>query len=225
VGRFQDAIAEYEAGALIEPAAVFDYNLGQANRHLENYRAALWHYERFLHKASPTGEVRDAVIAFIAEMKAHLENKAQRMPSADPEPPTPTVTGARPAAAQRAPVGAVDASRSQDRSRSEPRHRDWIGWSVTAMGVAGLGVGAYLVYDASQLDDRSVSPTQSQGQREQLGRDAHAGRVAGAITTSGGAALVIAGIVKLALHDDNPASMPTWNITAMHHGVMVLGRF
>ena len=65
----------------------------------------------------------------------------------------------------------------------------------------GLGVGAYLFYDASQLDERSVSPTQSQVQREQLGHDAHRRRIAGVVTVSGGAALVVTGLVKLVLRD------------------------
>lgn len=41
---------------------------------------------------------------------------------------------------------------------------------------------------------------------------------------SGGAALVIAGLVKLALHDDAP-DKAAWNITATNHEVTVLGRF
>ena len=225
--RFQEAIVEYEAGALIEPAPVFDYNLGQANRQLENYRAALWYYERYMNETDPAPVVREAVIAFIAQAKAHLEDKAPKMPPTDPNPsPAPTASNAQAPAAQRAPAGAVDASRSQERSRGEarPRHPDWIAWSGITAGVAGLGVGAYLFYDASRLDDRSVSPTQSQEQREQLGRDAHGRRVAGAITVSAGAALVIAGLVKLVLHDDAP-DRTAWNITATNHEVRVLGRF
>lgn len=225
--KFQEAIAEYEAGALIEPAPVFDYNLAQANRQAENYRAALWYYERYMSETDPPAVVREAVIADIAEMKARLEDKAPRTPT-DPNPsPAPPVSNAQAPAVQRAPVGAVDTSANQDRLRVEPRprHPDWIGWSVMATGVAGLGVGAYLLYDASRLDDQSASSTQSQEQRQRIERDAHGRRVAGGITVGGGAALVIAGLVKLALHDDAPDRAAAWNITATNHGVMVLGRF
>jgi tetratricopeptide (TPR) repeat protein len=222
--KFQEAIAEYEAGALIEPSPVFDYNLGQANRQLENYRAALWYYERFMNETPhPAPVLREAVIADIAEMNAHLADKTTRIPPAGPEPSPNSVQAP---AVQGAPVGAVDASGNQDRLRvgPQPRHPDWIGWSVVATGVAGLGLGAYLLYNASQLDDRAVSRTQSQEQRGQFGRDANGRRVAGAITIGGGAALVIAGVVKLALHDDAP-NRAAWNITATNRGVMVLGRF
>jgi tetratricopeptide (TPR) repeat protein len=45
VRSFEEAIAEYKAGALVEPAPVFDYNLGQCFRQLRRYREALWYYE------------------------------------------------------------------------------------------------------------------------------------------------------------------------------------
>lgn len=86
VGSFEQAIAEYKAGSLIEPAPVFDYNLGQAHRQLGKYHEALWHYDRFLHRGQPTGELRDAVIAFMAQMRAHLEKQAQQMPPTVPVP-------------------------------------------------------------------------------------------------------------------------------------------
>src|SRR5690348_7410836 len=54
IGSFEDAIIEYKAGALIEPAPVFDYNLGQSYRQLGKYQEALWHYDRFLNKGQPT---------------------------------------------------------------------------------------------------------------------------------------------------------------------------
>lgn len=43
-GQHRDVvIVEYNAGALVEPAPVFDYNLGQSYRQLGKYREALWH--------------------------------------------------------------------------------------------------------------------------------------------------------------------------------------
>src|SRR5882724_9357480 len=71
-GSFKEAIDEYKAGETIEPAPVFDFNLGQAHRQLGLYREALWHYDRFVNKGEPTGRLRDAVIAFMAEMRTHL---------------------------------------------------------------------------------------------------------------------------------------------------------
>lgn len=222
LGKFQDAVAEYEAGALIEPATVFDYNLGQANRQLQNYPAALWHYDRFLHKGLPNGELRDAVIAFIAEMKAHLENKAQNMPATEAAlPPAPGASNGQPAATRQAQAGAANTNPDRDLPRREPRHHDWVGWGIAATGVAGLGMGGYLFYDASQLDDQRAATQQKQ---EQIDSGAHSRRIAGTISAGCGTALVIAGIVKLAFHDE-PVSASAWNITATSNGVMVLGRF
>src|SRR5882724_11088677 len=65
---FDEAIREFKAGALIESAPVFDYNLGQAYRQLGKYKDALWHYDRFLNYGRPTGELLDAVTGFMAEM-------------------------------------------------------------------------------------------------------------------------------------------------------------
>jgi len=60
---FDEAIAEFKAGAIIEAVPVFDYNLGQAYRQLGKYEDALWHYDRFLNYGHPTGQLLDAVTA------------------------------------------------------------------------------------------------------------------------------------------------------------------
>src|SRR3569623_1631264 len=52
VRSFEEAANEYKAGALIEPAAIFDYNLAQCYRQLHRYPEAIWHYQRFI-KQSP----------------------------------------------------------------------------------------------------------------------------------------------------------------------------
>ena len=53
--RWQEAISEYEAGALIEHAPVFEYNLGQFHRKCGDYQAALLHYDRFVTDGQPEG--------------------------------------------------------------------------------------------------------------------------------------------------------------------------
>src|ERR687889_559146 len=58
---FEEAIMEFKEGALIEPAPVFDYDLGQAYRKLGKYEEALWHYDRFVTNGRPTGKVLEAV--------------------------------------------------------------------------------------------------------------------------------------------------------------------
>jgi serine/threonine protein kinase len=76
IRSFDQAIEEYKAGALVEEAPVFDYNLGQAFRQLGKYEEAIWHYERFLNRGDPQGEVLDAVNGFLAQMKSELAKQA-----------------------------------------------------------------------------------------------------------------------------------------------------
>jgi tetratricopeptide (TPR) repeat protein len=61
VRSFEAAIAEYKAGALVEPAPVFDYNFGQCFRQLGRYQEAVYYYQQFLSGGSPEGEVLGAV--------------------------------------------------------------------------------------------------------------------------------------------------------------------
>src|ERR1051325_5603098 len=152
IGSFDEAVAEYKAGALIESSPVFDYNLGQANRQLGRYREALWHYDRFLHKAQPTGEIRDAVIAFMAEMRAHLGDKTQKVPPGEPAPQ-----------ADASPPRAVTVPTSQSRSEHFPptssqlpvrdNSTDWIGWGLVGCGVVALAAAGTLLYRAAKLND------------------------------------------------------------------------
>ncbi|HEX8113875.1 MAG TPA: hypothetical protein VF516_39355 [Kofleriaceae bacterium] len=81
---FEEAIVEYKAGALIEPATVFDYNLAQSYRQLGKYKEAIWHYERFLNDGQPAGELLDAVNAFLEEMRVQLAGRAPRRGSQGP---------------------------------------------------------------------------------------------------------------------------------------------
>jgi hypothetical protein len=95
VRSFDEAAAEYKAGALVEPAPVFDYNLGQCFRQLGKYQEAIWHYERFLTRGNPQGELLDAVNGFIAQMKSELEKRAmtQKPTEPAPSPAAPAVSG------------------------------------------------------------------------------------------------------------------------------------
>jgi hypothetical protein len=61
LGRFEEAIAEFEAAYLLFPTSALLFNLGQAHRKLDHCAEALDHYRRFLARdpESPrAGEVR-----------------------------------------------------------------------------------------------------------------------------------------------------------------------
>jgi tetratricopeptide (TPR) repeat protein len=207
LGAFDEAIAEYKAGALIEPAPQFDYNLAQANRQAGHYREALWHYDRFLVTGQPTGELRDSVIIYMEQMRAQLESKGKAT-----SPPEPTQSASGPP------------SRPVRHDEATHGHHDWLGLTVTAAGTIGLGTAGYLFLRASQLNDQ-VDRELVQQQRIQLRDSAHTRVVAGTITASVGAVAVIVGLVRLALHHDEPSSAAAWWITPTSDGMMVWSRF
>jgi tetratricopeptide (TPR) repeat protein len=104
IREFDSAIAAYKAGALIEDAPVFQYNLGQAYRLAGKYQEALWHYDRFVRRTNPTGALKESIEQLTAQMKAELEKAATKQPpveaasgqpsmateaSALPQPPPP----------------------------------------------------------------------------------------------------------------------------------------
>lgn len=216
-GSFKEAIDEYKAGELIEPAPVFDYNLGQSHRQLGLYREALWHYDRFLHKGQPTGRLRDAVISFMAEMRAHLENKAQSMLPTSREPSAELL----PTTTQRTapPIRTADVPRPVDRNDSP----DWLGWGLTGSGVVALGTGGVLFYRASQLNKQGDSES-NMGTRQHLYDQASSRNLAGAIVGTTGVALTIFGAVRLALHR-LPSQSTAFNIGMTNRGVFAAGSF
>lgn len=220
VGSFADAVVEYKAGALIEPAPVFDYNLGQANRQLGNYRDALWHYDRFLHKAAPTGALRDAVLAFMAQMRAQLD-KAQDVPLTKPgETPSPSPT----ASATEAPGARARLAENAKPTNTMTNGRDWVGWGLAGSGLVALGVSAALLYRGIQLNDRGDSEREMRA-RQELYNQASNRTLAGAITGVAGAALLAAGVIELAVGRDAPRAASSMQISIHGHGMFVAGRF
>ncbi|HEV7557615.1 MAG TPA: tetratricopeptide repeat protein, partial [Kofleriaceae bacterium] len=66
------AIDAYKAGSLRDDTPVFLYNLAQCHRQLGNYAESIWHYERFVARARPTGLLRQTIDRFVRDMKAEL---------------------------------------------------------------------------------------------------------------------------------------------------------
>jgi tetratricopeptide (TPR) repeat protein len=219
--RFQEAIAEYQAGTLIEAAAIFEYDLGQANRQLQNYQEAIWYYEQYLNHWSPTGEVRDAVIAFIAEMKAHLENKTQKMPPTEPAPPMKQAAAASGEASSSKPSPLRE---PQDPSRDGAWYTDGWGWALAGSGVAVVSVGGVLLASASGLAG-DANGTTNQQERDRLRDKEHSRNVWGTITAVAGVGLLATGVVKLAIHRPERAKVARWDIGISKNRLFILGSF
>jgi tetratricopeptide (TPR) repeat protein len=80
LGKFDDALVEYEAAYDQKPLPGFLYNIGQCHRNLGNYKQAVFSYRSYLRQV-PDAANREAVLALIDELDAkqrELEADAER---------------------------------------------------------------------------------------------------------------------------------------------------
>jgi len=221
VRSFDEAVAEYKAGALIEPAPVFDYNLGQCYRLTGKYQEAIWHYERFLVRAKPEGKIFDAVNDFIAQMKSELDKKAMTQKPTEPAP-TPAVA---PPASQPAPPTQTAPSQHPPAVRSEEAwYSDSFGWGLAGAGAVGIAVGGGFLSSASGLR-ADANATTDQAEYSRLSDNASTRNLLGAVIGIGGAGLLVTGIIKLAVHSEEPSRVSQLGFGASRTGVVVFGRF
>lgn len=226
VRDFEKAIEEYKAGALVEGAPIFDYNLGQCYRQLGKYDDAIWFYDRFINRGQPTGDVLAAVNDFISQMKAEREKKAMTQPpieaapnskgSASTEPgvtPTPSTT-TQPAKSE---VIAPQSASSQG--------KDWLGIGLVAVGGVGIVVGGGLLWDAHSINN-DANATADQKSRDALHSKADTRSLTGTIVGVAGVAVLATGVIKLVVgrHHDTPTTAQ-WDVGATSDSVFVFGRF
>ena len=225
VRSFEDAATEYKAGALVEPAPIFDYNLGQCYRQLGKFRDAIWHYQRFL-KASPeTSEHDVSVRHFIAMMQAELDKPAATEPpteAATTPPPSTSSPAQTPVAAARLPAPVVPLRASDD---VPPWYKDGLGWGLTVTGVVAIGVAGGLFLDASNLND-DANHAASQRESKDLHDKASTRSLVGTVIGIGGVGLSVTGVIKLAIHpqrSDRPVTGLRLGVSP--GGFTVSGRF
>jgi tetratricopeptide (TPR) repeat protein len=225
--KLDDAIAAYRAGAAIEAAPVFDYNLGQCYRKLGRHEDAIRHYERFLRNGRPESELHDLVTGFLRQLHAELDRR--------PTPPIPSPAAAAPepaSAAGRAVLASTPAAAlssaavGREHWSSERWYSDRLGWGLVAGGVAAAGGAAYLHVRASDLQ-RRASADPAEDRRSELRGAAHARSIAGAAFGIASAALIAAGAIRLAIDTREPARPRTaaWSLGITGRGAAVLGRF
>lgn len=135
-GELAEAAAEYEMGAAIEAAPIFDYDLGQCYRRLGDDEKAVDHYEKFLAVDSRPGERTEVVKKFVAQMREELDAK-KKVEVPEPEPAPPVVVTV--------PLPAPRMSEA-----SPPIW--WPSYASGGFAVAAIGVGAYELH----LDGRGT---------------------------------------------------------------------
>jgi len=117
-----------------------------------------------------------------------------------------------------------------DRSEpAGPEGRAWwkdpVGGALVGVGVVGLGVGGYFLLSARSLDaDKDSAPTYGEFQR--LEDQAASRGTLGVIAMTGGAALLVGGIVWYATRGEaeRPAQVTGW-VTPDGGGLVAAGRF
>lgn len=229
VRSFDKAVEEYKAGALVEPAPVFDYNLGQCYRMLGRYDEAIWHYERFLSRGNPQGEILDAVKGFLTQMRSELEKKAMTQKPVEPGPvqgleaaPGQTLDAVHSPSRNAAPALAID--RQLAARRTEEWYDDRWGWALAGSGVIGLAVGGGLLISGSNLS-HDANAAGSQREYDRLHDKANTRSVIGAVVGIGGAGLLLTGVIKLAVNPKETSSVARWNVAASDDRLIVFGAF
>jgi tetratricopeptide (TPR) repeat protein len=153
LGRFEEALVDYQAAYDVEPLPAFLFNIGQCYRNLGNYERAQFYFRRYtaLDPRSPNRAAADHLIAEMDRLAAERASGSGRQPPGSPDiatlPTAPAETaGDRPAAFMAQPGGPVTAP-------ARPVYRRaWFWVAASAVVVAG-GVAAALA--ASHDDPRS----------------------------------------------------------------------
>lgn len=92
LGKFEDALADYQAAYQAKPLPGFLFNIAQCYRNLANYERARFFYRRYL-ALEPRSSNRHLVEELIAEMTERMDKQAQTA-TATATPPPPSIPAA-----------------------------------------------------------------------------------------------------------------------------------
>jgi tetratricopeptide (TPR) repeat protein len=163
LGRFDDALAEYQAAYEALPLPAFVFNIAQCHRNLGHDEQAIFFYQRFL-SLQPDAPSRPVVEELIAEQTRHLDGRRKAAEAARAATDSPLVPGADSLPPQTenpidldsraAPAVAAIALQSDTPPAAPPARaaRRW--WLFGILGAAVLGSVAFLV-----LRDGDKMPT------------------------------------------------------------------
>jgi tetratricopeptide (TPR) repeat protein len=121
LGRFSDALAEYEAAFDAKPLPAFLFNIGQCHRNLHDYDAAIFSFRKYL-SLLPDAPNKAEVEDLIRELEA-----AQARDKAEAD--------------QRAAERARAAAAAHD--DDHPLYKRW--WLWTGVGVVAAGTATYFL--------------------------------------------------------------------------------
>jgi tetratricopeptide (TPR) repeat protein len=187
LGRFDEAVHEYEASFELIGDPRLLYNIAQAHRLNGNAPKALFFYRSYLSRV-PGSPVIAEVQEKIAELQRLIDQQTKTQSQPPPKPTPPEASPSRPRAHEPettpAPTAAPPApapSRSATADRRAPRAKIFAGGTLVAVGVAALATGVA----CNVLGLRAAS---------ELAADADAGRVFDPTKESRGRAYATAGL-------------------------------
>lgn len=124
LGKFDDALDEYQKAFDAKPLPDFLFNIGQCYRNLGDYQQAIFSFKKYL-KLEPDAPDKDKVDKLIDDLEEKQERgEGQRLVGKKeaPPPPPPTPTPA---------------------TESAPFYKKWWFWTGVVVVGAGAGIGTY----------------------------------------------------------------------------------
>jgi tetratricopeptide (TPR) repeat protein len=143
LGRFDEALAGYQAAYEVLPLPAFLFNIAQCHRNLRNREQAIFFYQRYLSLA-PDAPNRPVVEELIADQKRQLDAQKPPPPPTGERAGRPLDLTARPQPGAVAGLDQAPAEKSPDARWKSAR---W--WLAGALGAAVLGGVAILAFRGS----------------------------------------------------------------------------
>lgn len=120
LGKFDDALDEYQKAFDAKPIPDFLFNIGQCYRNLGDYQQAIFSFKKYL-KLEPDAPDKEKVEKLIDDLEEKQERgEGQRLVGKKESPPPPPPPAA-----------------------STPIYKKWWFWTGIAVVGAGTGVGVY----------------------------------------------------------------------------------
>ncbi|HSZ80720.1 MAG TPA: tetratricopeptide repeat protein [Polyangia bacterium] len=237
VGKYNEAIEEYQKAYEIGGDPPMLYNIAQAYRLNDQPTEALRFYRRYLQRA-PNARNREDVERKIAELEKSVEDHRKAAAAATPPPapvpppaPAPVVAAPPPPAPAPAPAtappestGATGGNGATGIEGAPPppveeqsQARKIVSWSVLGAGVVTAGVGVVFGILAKQKSDSVTSMSNSHPAVEFNPQLEHDGKVYNNLfigLTIAGGAVAVTGVVLLLTGGSSAEAPPATPATA-----------